>query len=60
MNIAYALGGVLVGWATAWFFVIRTLVNDIRQMRYTGFKADLPMPEKPQLPRIAWPNEGLG
>jgi len=59
MNIAYALGGVVTGWATAWFFVIRPLVNDIRQMRYTGFKADLPMPERPKLPKIELPNEAF-
>jgi hypothetical protein len=57
--ITYGLAGILAAWVVMWVFVVRPLVNDIRQMRYSGFKADLPMPERPDVPKVEFPNEAL-
>jgi len=40
--------GTSIGVLGAYYIAIRPLMSDIRQMRYQGFRPDLPLPERPK------------
>jgi len=54
---ALLLAGFGIGWVASYFFVVRSLVRDMRDMRYQGFVHDRP-PSKLKLePRAMTRNE---
>lgn len=49
--------GIGMGWIASWFFVVRHLVHDIRDMRYQGFVYDRPPSKLKPGPKVLTRNE---
>ena len=45
-NVAWTLAGVGFGWISSYVFVVRPTWYVVRDMRYAGFKHDVPAPAK--------------
>ncbi|KKM84984.1 hypothetical protein LCGC14_1293650 [marine sediment metagenome] len=57
MVVALIGFGFGLGWIASWFFAVRPLVHNVRDMRYQGFIHDRPPPKPKLMPEMVTRNE---
>jgi hypothetical protein len=58
-DVCYTVIGLVIGIVVTYYFAVLPRIHDIRQMRYRGFSADLPMPPAPERLETPEIHEGL-